>query len=182
MALTWLPWANDSNPYPKLFWEASWSKGIPHTTVGALLLVLSEPKMICLCIVKCGVGADFNMSFSVTIKRTSVYVVYVPPYRCYTEVIKIFGLILGYLSPICRTSFIIDEKLPEKCVCVSLSLYMFKMLNVKVCCNTAFHNCRMMLALSAAQSTVLGISKDNFSWGWHSPGYVGNACKIQLNF
>lgn len=68
MALTWLSWANNSNPYPKLFWETTWFQEIPHNSFGGLLLMLPEPKEICLCVVKHKADANFNVSFLVTIK------------------------------------------------------------------------------------------------------------------
>lgn len=88
-----------------------------------------------MCVVKCGVDADFNVSFSAMIKRTSVYVVYVPFYRCYTEVIKIFGLNLSYLSSICRTSSIYHRPKIAREACVSLSVYL---LNAK--CESLLRN------------------------------------------
>lgn len=68
MALTWLSWANNSNPYPKLFWKAAWFQEIPHNTFGGLLLMRPEPKEIRLCVVENKGDAKFNASFLVMIK------------------------------------------------------------------------------------------------------------------
>lgn len=80
MALTWLSWTNN---YQKLFWETIWFQEILHNCFGDLLLMLPEPKELCLCVIKHKGDAKLNLSFFVMIKCTSVYVLYVPSCMCY---------------------------------------------------------------------------------------------------
>lgn len=121
MALTWLSWANNSNLYPKLLWEATCFQEIPHNSSGGVLLMRPEPNEICLCVMKhkgdakfkCIIFSDDKVNISVCVICAFLHVL-----LKYLDSLWATLCIKPYiLSSICRISSIYHRN-KSLCVCL----------------------------------------------------------------